>query len=156
MELSLRAVNLLKYVLSSTGEKQVNEKGAEVDVPRRLNGEESAQRRFFFGAVKEFVDKSAEEVNAEIVKYNEFLDKKRADLGEAEKKDEVLQKNEELKEAMKELQEFIAEVNMRKVSFELKDKTVKSLKKYFVEYGGEVGFMAGDDEIVEEIEKQLS
>jgi Skp family chaperone for outer membrane proteins len=169
MTLSHQALLLLKHTLTTTGEKEIDLKGNEVPSPLRLNGEEQAQRRFFFKAVNEKLDKNAEDSQKEIKPIQDKLDemvktaKKENPLKEGESTENydkrinevLITTKPKVLEMIKERNEALVKYNNAKIEFEINDKTLEVVKKYFNEFSNNTKWTVGDDELVLEIEETL-
>lgn len=169
IELSSGALKLLKFCLFFTGEKEFNAQGVEMNSPRRLNGEESAQRRHFvkaFDPVEKDVDGKIDEI---VKEFNAAVDVKKAELKESRPRREdeskedyearvvdILNKDEELLEKMAKTNERTAALRREKCKLEITEKTKEVLKKYFSKFGEEYGFLSADDEYVEELDTALA
>ncbi len=152
--LSQNAMGLIKYILINTGEKEVNAQGQEIDAQRRLNDEESAQRRHYLKIVNPFLIERIEKINALLEKAKEAW--KTANV-KIEKEEAVYEArmNQSLN-ADKALNDAAIAINAEKKEVELTAKTIAVIKKYFTEFGKKNGWLAGDDEFVEEIVKIIS
>lgn len=161
MQLSYNAIKLAKHVSSYTGEKEVNDKGDETLSPRRLNGEESAQRRHFFKAIEAKEKATDTELQSLLSAHNDKVAEARKVL-EAVKMDETpeqkdarilsgLNNNKDLVESLKNTIEKRNVLVAEKFEIELTDKTKSFLKKYFTEFGDKAGYSEGDDETVVEL-----
>lgn len=168
LNLSLKAHAMLKYVLSFTGEKEIDQKGQEVFSPRRLSGEESAQRRHYLKKINAVLDETQEKINEETKdmteKINKGLEKIKKDnpqhKGEEDSKYDmriagILNADVKLIDVNKARNDIIEKYNDEKHEIELTDKTKEVAKKYFDDYGEKIGWASGDDSIVEEIESAL-
>src|SRR3990167_4589555 len=71
INLSQGGFNILRYTLTVTGEKEVNSQGVDVDSQRRLNGEDSAQRRFFLKIVNPLLEEKRGEAQKLLDDYKE-------------------------------------------------------------------------------------
>jgi hypothetical protein len=164
MDLSLSSITLLKFVVSYDGKKEVNADGKEVDSPRRLNGEESAQRRFFFREVARVEEETKPALQAIVDGYNKFLEEKKtgykADNPRAEDETDaawdkrilsLLEKDQDIKARFELVKVESSALNKKIFTLNLTQKTVDFLKKYFKLFGDEVGFLPGDDEAVQEL-----
>jgi len=166
LNLSQSAYTLLKVCLSITGEKELNQKGEEVMSPRRLNGEESAQRRHYFKAI----DSKLEENNKKALEAGDKHNEKLKKLQEDYKKKNPQNKKESTEDYDKRINSLLnndktlmasfaaamavqQQVNKEKFEIDITDKTVEVIKKYYKEYSDQVGWGSGDDEVVEEIEE---
>jgi transketolase len=169
MLLSYKAIRAIKHVLSFSGEKEMNPQGIEVSSVRRLNGEESAQRRHFFKASKEFSEKKDEEEKAILDSQSFKIEQKKAqyrkdfpikDLETEElftkRLDEFLNKDAELKEVLAKTAKDIEVLNNSKTEVAMEDSTYKVVKKYFKDFSEKSGFSADDDDVVEELTDVLS
>ena len=157
MKISLSQVghSLLKYVLTSTGEKEINPNGQEVDTQRRLNGEESAQRRFFLKVVNPLIEENKKEAIKLIDDFKEEWKKENAKKEEETDKEYESRMNIAISNN-KELNEKVSEVLKTKIEVEVTDKTVEVVKKYYKEFGDKNGWLSGDDGAIEEIEAELN
>lgn len=151
---SLQAHSMLKFVLTTTGETEVDPKGNEINSPLRLKGEESAQRRHYFMLLEPVIEKAERGLQeagkthqALVEKEKEKLDKKLSD----EEKDKKLNEIVKLVDSFKNLQELRKKLNEEKIELEVTEKTFNVIKKYFKEYSDKIGFMPGDDETAEEL-----
>jgi hypothetical protein len=164
MDLSLSSITLLKFVASYDGKKEVNADGKEVDSPRRLNNEESAQRRFFLREVARVEEETKPALQAIVDGYNKFLEEKKTgyktDNPRAEKETDeewnkrilsLLENDQEVKDRFELVKVESLALNKKIFSLNLTQKTVDFLKKYFQIFGDEVGFLPGDDEAVQEL-----
>jgi hypothetical protein len=84
MKLSLGAIALLKHVVSYTGQTEVNAEGKEIQSLRRLNGEESAQRRHYFKIAEEVGAPVQTELSKLIEDHNAMVSKKQKEHIKAE------------------------------------------------------------------------
>jgi len=150
MKLTKQALSLLKVVLTTTGEKELNLEGQEVTSSRRLNGEESAQRRHFL--------KVADPILEELGKsQTDFLESAK----EAYKKENPQKKgveNPAYEQGMffalnkdKKMLEDMSKLSKEEVEISPNDKVTAVVKKYFEEYGEKNGWTSGDDDLVEEV-----
>lgn len=168
MQLNFNQISLIRFVLSATGEKEMNPQNQEVDVPLKLNNEESTQRRFFFKNTQEIVDKTNQEINLLTTLHNEQVEELRIKLKEKNPKKEQLEdtKYEEQinilinsdSELRKKMLETQNEVNIKleeENEINVEDKTKKVIKKYFEKYGNDAGFGVADDKIVEQLQEIL-
>ncbi len=168
MKLSTNAILLLKYTLSYSGQIEVGQNGQDVLSPRKLNGEESSQRRHFFKSVEEVTtnyDKMLREEQNKVMyvqnKLKEDLKKEFTKL-ETEKDEEYEERinkkiveNKELIERVEEINKIIKDKQEEEQEFDITPKTLEVVKKYFVKYGDQCGFMPNDDKSVEEIERVI-
>lgn len=171
MQLNFNEISLLRYVLATTGEKEIgrNNEGKEVemDAPRRLNGEDSAQRRHFFKNTQEFIDEIQNNLRVSGDEYRKDLEDEETKL-KASEVEKAGEKEEDYNDRIKKLatsnlSEKLVEKNKKfsetlivKQEIEVTDKTKEVLKKYFKEFGDKIGFMSNDDEVVESINNLLS
>lgn len=164
LSLSYAAVKLLKYTLSYTGEKEVNEKGQEVNSPRRINGEDSSQRRHFTKAVEPLEKEVEDQIEKNQKAHNELVSARRKSLEEQNKKEEgetdskyklridvLLNKEQDLIEAVKSINEKTNQLLDKKLDFEVNDKVYAVMVKYFKAFGDTNGFTDGDDSMVAEL-----
>jgi len=167
--LSHQSLLLLKHTLTTTGEREIDLKGNEVLSSLRLNGEEQSQRRFFFKAVNEKLDKNAEKSQKETKPIQDKLD----EMVKVAKKDNAIKEGETAEaydkrinellitatpktlELIKERNELLNKYNTALLEFEINDKTLEVVKKYFTEFGENNKWTAADDELVMEIEEKL-
>lgn len=154
LKLSQNAYGILKHVLAYTGEKEMNQDGKEIMSPRRLSGEDGAQRRFYFKAIdpllKSAIDEKSKFATQAIEKYKKENKKEK---GETEEK-----YNERVAKTLNSDGNLLLKVNaplMKPLEVELTDKTAETIKKYFKEYGDTNGWTAADDATIEEIENNL-
>lgn len=152
MELSYREIVLMLHILNYTGEKETDPRMQEVDVPRRLSGEESAQRRHFYSNNKDFIEdvekqeKEAREAHAKrYQKEKDALLKKNPTLRPSEVEAE-LNSNVDLLDSIKKYREEKERLGALRNKFALTEKTLLVVRKYFNEYSNVVGFVAADDE----------
>ncbi len=168
IKLTYSAIQLLKHILTTNGDKEINQKGEEVASPRRLNGEESSQRRFYMKAIEDIVKKGDEEINALLQSHNALVEeekkefkeknpKKKAETDKEYENREVisLNKNKKLLDSLEKLNETIKTLNDTAHEITLTENTTKVVKKYFTEFGTKIGFSVGDDETVSAIEESL-
>ena len=164
MQLSYNAAKLLKFVIGHTGEKETNEKGDEADSLRRLNGEESAQRRHYNKAIAELEKEVETTVKTITDKHNEKVAAKKELIkkvkGEAEEAfqarvNTTINQDTELVESFTGINKEIKELLEAKHDVELTDKVKEFVKKYFEEFGKKAGFLEGDDVTVEELQAVL-
>lgn len=166
--LSYNAIKLLKFVLSCTGEKELDERGQEIQSPRRLNGEESSQRRLYFKAINE-IEKTVETALNELVKsHNEKVNAqkeilktsflKKEDQSDKDYEDYLnlmLNNDQNLVESLNQIKKGSQQLMETKQVVEIGEKVLDVLKKYFVEFGEKVGYVTGDDEVIAELEEVL-
>ena len=169
MKMSYNAAKLLKFVLGFTGEKEVSEKGEEINTLRRLNGEESSQRRHFYKAVEK-VEKETEtlvqdltaEHNKKVEERRELFKKRNPQRKGEEEGDferrivKLLNQELDLVESIRKIQKETDLVLEKIFEIEITEKTQTVLKKYFVEFGEKAGFLDGDDKTVEEVQTLLN
>lgn len=168
LKLPLSALALLRFVLTFTGEKEMNSKGEEVDAPRRLSGEESSQRRHFIKAIIPLQEEVTEKVNLLVKEHNAKVGVKREKLKEINQKSDsekesdyeirinnLLNIDVELNESLKSINKEADKFNREEHEIDVMGKTKEVVKKYFGEYGEKIGFGAVDDEWVEAIEDVL-
>lgn len=167
MKLNYNEAMLLWSTIAYTGKMQPGQQG-EVPEPRGLNGEESAQRGHFKKRLVIVEEELTEELTKAREEYKTILEatKIATESLYPKKEDEsdedytarinkILDSGDELKEPFKKLNETVKEINGRVIEFELTEKTLKVLKKYFEIYGNEVGFKSGDDESVISLTEKL-
>lgn len=168
LKLSTSAVTLLRHTFSYTGEKEIGKDGQEVLSPRRLNGDDSAQRRHFFKKTADIVKSYQDVFTGNNEEFNKFSVEVRAKLTsenpqlEGEKPEDyatrinfLLSKSKEMEEKYQELDKKVLEEKKKINVIEVTDKTKEVLKKYFLEFGEKEGFVEADDEHVEEINEAL-
>lgn len=168
MKLSYNAIQVLKNIILFTGEKEVNAQGNDVLVTRRLNVDESSQRRFFLEEIKSTEKEVNSKVQPLVQAHNQLISDKQKEVKEknpiGEKESvEVYEKRINVMlngdiDLVQSAQSVNAEIqNQSNVVFDVNvtDKTSKVLKKYFVEYGVNYGFHPSEDKIVEEITNEL-
>lgn len=164
MKLTASSINLLKFVVSMDGKKEVNADGKEVDSPRRLNGEESCSRRMFMKEALRIEEDLKPEVQKIVDGYNSFLDERRSALKEANPKQEGEEDeayNKRIGALLEADADIIAKFNDVKVKneeltsrvhvIEVSEKVKEFLKKYYLLFGEEVGYVQGDDAATEEL-----
>lgn len=163
MQISLKGINLLRYVSSYNGQK-IEQKGQEVDAPRLLNVDESSQRRHFFKNTEEVIKtfqgkvKELEEAHNNLVKEKKNKTKEENPIKDGEKDydtriNNILNKDSELLESFKNYNEKLNESLLETFEVEVTDKTKQFLKKYYNLYGEEVGYGADVDELNDELSK---
>lgn len=148
--LSTQEYSLLRVVVQTTGEYE-NEKNQETPTPRRLNGEESSQRRHFLGKINPLFDE-ADVARKAIVEpaEKEWKEKNpRVLVGEGLEPERVWEmKMQNALNSNKELEKSILDIYNEKKEIEVTEKTYEFVKKYFVLFGNEAGWLPGDDEKV--------
>ena len=159
MELTYNGANLLRFVLSHTGETEVNDRGQDVPSRRKLGGEESSQRLHFRNATEELVTSTEAKLKELSESHNKNVQEKRTELEKTTKEEAqvlaLLNADEELKNSVKAITEEIAEIYKVKHKIEVTDKTKKVCKKYFDLFGTEVGYVEADDNTVAELSEVL-
>ena len=169
MELTIKEIGLISQCLQHDGTKELNpQTKLEVFASRRLNGEESAQRRHFSKAVQPILEKYNKDFEAIKKDHNDYIEKLTAETKKKNPKEEGQTKEEYnkkiniimsgisgVKGRVEKVNKDIKALEEVKSKIEVTDKTMKVMKKYFKEYGDEAGFEAKDDAVVEEIEKVL-
>ena len=155
INLSQGGFNILKYTLTVTGEKEVNSQGIEVDSQRRLNGEDSAQRRFFLKIVNPLLEEKRGEAQKLLDEHKEVWKKENVKGEEETEKEYETRLNVEMV-GNKKLNDEIGEILKTKMEVDLTNKTFDVVKKYYNEFGDKNGWLVGDDEIVEEINAELN
>ena len=166
--LSQQAAGLIKYTLVYTGEKEINARGQEVDAQRRLNGEDSAQRRFFITKVDPIIEEKQTRINNITTEAKKVLETAKEDWKKANVKIDkeedkayetrmniALTADKELNEKIKAFNESISLINKETVEVELTDKTIAVVKKYVKEFGDKAGWLTADEEFVQEINEAL-
>jgi len=165
LKLNPNEIGLLRKCLTNDGRKEVtkNDKGEEVEVDslRRLNGEESAQRRFFFKACDaslEGFQKELSETQGNFIKVrNEKLAELKAKKGNEKKEEKDLYPELDilLKDEIATANAKIQELTLKKLDIDINDKTKAVVKKYFEDYGNVAGWEAREDAIVTEVMESL-
>lgn len=157
MNISYQALDLLKYVVTYSGGYEMNPEGREVPSFRRLNGEDSSQRRFYVKEADRVMKLVQPMLDAEVKSFNDLVEKKRSALAETmpeapiQTLNAILEQDQELKDASVIANDKVLALKAEKNEVTLSEKTVEFLKKHFVAYGTDAGFKVGDDETVEEI-----
>jgi DNA repair ATPase RecN len=165
MELSIKAINLLKHVLQFDGTKETDLRtGQEVNASRKLNGEESSQRNHFNKAVKPLLEayqaeykELADEFNKKAVeqtkevKENNPKNEEETDKEYNQRINNLVVQDKEYQARVTELSVWLKEKENEIHTFEITDKTKEVVKKYYDIFGNEVGFAVGDDEVIETI-----
>lgn len=164
IKVSYGALKLLKFVLSFTGEKEVNDKGVEINSTRKMNAIDSSQRRHFMTAMTNIERPIEDRIKAESEAFQEKLevakkewkDKHLTNEGESGHAYESrmladLDKDVALTSEVKKINDAIANDYTSTHELPITDKTLDVVKKYFSEYGETSGFMPGDDENVSEL-----
>ena len=150
MKLSCNGHLLLKHTLTFTGEKEIAQNGQDSNTPLRLNGEESAQRRFYFKAIADV--KTHQEIFDEYkqtwIKEHPKGEKEEQQLYDAKVNTEVLES--------KELKKITDDAMSTQIEVELTEKTINVIKKYYKEFGNNAGWTVKDDEVIEEIDNVLA
>ncbi len=169
-KLSVGAVLLLRHTLGYNGEKEIGQDGQEVASPRRLGGVESSQRRHLYKNTEGIAKGYDEKINGLKADFIHFRDQLKEKLKAENKINEnenadayemrignMVIREKEFENKFKEFNAGIVAASKDMASdFELNDKTVEVVKKYYTEFGEKVGFSAGDDDSVDEINKALS
>ncbi len=165
------AMALLTHVVSFDGKKEIGQEGKDIASPRRVSNEESTQRRFFLKEAQKALDPlkpEADAVNEAHKKWQDTLTSIRSSFqtenpkqeGEAPEAYEArivafASQDVNVKEAFepwkKLFTEFHEKHDAQTFELELTSKTVDFLKKYFLEFGEQVGYAPGDDKLVEEL-----
>lgn len=164
MTLSLSAIRIIKYILSYTGEKEIDHQGNDMLSFRRLGNEESSQRRNFFNSIKDCENETSEELNKILKSHNEKVNIKKKELAEkfplldTEKEadferriNNLLNQDEELVESFVSSRKKSEELNKKIFEIKIDEKTNEMIAKYFKEYGDKVGFCHEDDDVVDEL-----
>ena len=168
MQLSTRGISLARYVLSFTDEKVVGPGGQEMNATRRLNGEDSSQRRHFFKNTEEFLRDADEQIKSAQKEYNARLaeikspiqaqNPKAKDESTEDYNDRIVSITkldkalaEELSRIWTEMNEKIDEARQAMCEVETTEKVEALLKKCFLEYGDKAVFSSGEDAGAEEI-----
>jgi len=169
MELTVKAIGLLSTGLQYDGTKEFNPKTKKEEfASRRLNGEESSQRRHFSKAVESALTEYQEKWKEIADKHNGLVKEKTEELkkenpkeekeeGEVYKKriDIMVAQVKEVSDSLREAQEGFNELDVIKNIFEITKETKNVCKKYFEEWGDKVGFEPKDDDVLEELEEAL-
>lgn len=164
MELSYGAINLLRVVVTTDGTRQMNSEGKEELSPLRLNGEESAQRRFFMKESQKIIDEVQPPIQKMVTDYNAMLEakkdvyKKDFPIAESEAQKDydvrmaiALSQDEELVNAVTAVKAEDVIIRETKHSIDITQKTQDFLKKYFILFGDVSGYVMADDSLVEEL-----
>ena len=149
LNVSKQALSLLKVVLTTTGEKELNAEGNEVSSPLRLSGEESSQRRHFLKAVDPILTELGETQNKLFEDVKEAY-RKSSPQGEMKEGDYNIQMIKALNQDDK-FTEDIAALTSEKVEVKVSSNVIAVVKKYFEAYGDKNGWTVGDDGLVEEV-----
>jgi len=170
MEISYNALCLLNHTLLYTGEKEYDPiKKVEVHSSRRLNAEDSSQRRHFtklFDPINTTATKGIQELADN---YNDSVKDCRKALEEASPKKEeendgqfelriiqMLKEDENLKKKLEETQSKTSDLMIGKHTVELTDKTKAVCKKALNDFGESNGFAPADDDLMEELNTVLA
>src|SRR3990167_2680608 len=176
MKLSYSEIALLRHIFTTTGDTEIQANGQEGLSPRRLNGEESSQRRHYTKATKESAElietkvKEIQETHNALVESTREQYKKdnkkevvegakelTAEEKKAEKEAEKLKedlyvsKYQDIKDSLKKAVADVEELYTEKHDVELAAKTLMFLKKYFKLWGENPGWIMWDDETVESL-----
>jgi len=169
MELTAKGIGMISQSLQFDGSKELDpQTKQEVFSSRRLNGEESSQRRHFSKAVepilKEYQEKWKE--TAEI--HNSLIKEKTEELKKENPKEEkeelgayntriniMTAQTKEVSDSLREVQKSLNELDANKHNVEITEETKNVCKKYFEEWGNKVGFEPKDDDTLEELEEAL-
>lgn len=181
IKLNYSEISLLRHILTTTGETELQPNGQEGLSPRKLNGEESSQRRWYTKATKEITEpieakvKEIQETHNALVEttreqYKKDNPKKESAEGAPEitpeqkkldkelekaKEDLYVSKDKDVKDSLKKAAADVEELYKEKHDVELTAKTLTFVKKYYSEWGEKVGWSIGDDEAVEQLEEVL-
>jgi hypothetical protein len=145
-QFSIDALAILKTVLVTTGEKE-NINGQEQPASRRLNGEESSQRRFFITKTEPLFEEAQEKrktlIDSAKIKWKEENPKleNEADKDYDKRCDVLVNVDKDLITAIKEMYAVEHQV-------ELEQKTWNVVYKYFKEFSEAIGWLPGDDDTV--------
>ncbi len=154
MTLGQNALGLIKYILINTGEKEINAQGQEVDAQRRLNGEESSQRRHYLNAVNPLLDEKREKLNKLLETTKEAWKTANPKTEKEEEKAYEVRMSQALVKD-KAFNDAVVAITQEPIEITLTNKTVAVIKKYVSEFGAKVGWLAGDDLVVEEINEAI-
>jgi hypothetical protein len=166
MKLNYSEALLLWATISQNGKMVPSPQGEMPDL-RTLNGEESSQRGHFkkaFQPVEEAMQEKREEARkvlkekidaARIACKSLYPKKDQTDEDYEAYINSLINTDEENKEALKVFNDQVKELNECEEEYDLTEKTLKVLKKYFVEFGDTVGFKIGDDEAVMSLTEKL-
>lgn len=152
MKLTQGACYLLKYIITTTGEKEIASNGQEVNSPLRLNDEETAQRRHFLKKADPLLEAKRTNIQGLIDKAKEEWKKKNP---QGDKDAKVYDAEMNIAINTPELMEKVNAISDETIEIELTDKTIAVLKKYFKEFGDNNGWTTGDDKSVVEIKGVL-
>ena len=166
MQLSVKAIQLLRHVLTYTGEKETDANGNERDAARRLNGVESSQRRHFYKNTEAVVNEYNDTVKAMFDENNKKNKANReqvmADNPKQENEEETVYTarvdalvNKVTNESINEMSKEIKALGEDQHEITLTPETLDVVKKYYAEFGEKTGFTAADDVVIEEVEEAL-
>lgn len=185
IKLDYSEISLLRHILTTTGDTELSPDGKEGLSPRRLNGEDSSQRRWYTKATKEVADAVETKVKEMQEAHNALVEKVRTEYKEKlkkedEKKDKKADKKEKtpeevklekemakvkedahvsndksVKDSLKSTKEEIEKLFEEKYDIDLSDKTIAFVKKIFTAWGDNPGWLLGDDASVAEITETL-
>ena len=168
-------ITLLKHTLSFTGETELGVEGKDVPSARKLNGKESSQRRHFIKNTEEVTKGIEEKIREMQTKHNELLEEVKKEhkaepldeeglTPEEVKAQKALLKAQEnaavagdpkLKESIDGINDEVKVLFEAEHEVEIRPETLEVVKKYFTEWGENIGFNVGDDAAVEALETKL-
>lgn len=167
MTLNYAEAMLLWSTVAYTGKLVPTQDGEQPEY-RSLNGEESSQRGHYKKRLVAIETELKEKITEARNEHSKKVDAARIALESIYKKNEdekdedytnrinsLIDKDEELKKSLAVLNAVLKESNESEHEFDLTEKTLKVLKKYFVEFGDTVGFKSGDDESVISLTEKL-
>lgn len=159
LEVTYLAHQIIKETLVTTGAR-IDLGGKEQPEGRALYGAERSQRSHYLKKLKPIEEKALEESREILDKYKKLYNEKRDALPKEEKnRDQIVQKmfeeDEKLQEAVKERKDGIEAIQQKKHQLKLTPKTMKVLRKYFIQYAVDAGFTSDLDDVVDEIEAAL-
>jgi len=147
LELSLIAIKTLRFLTKFEESKIVGNDGKEINAPRVLSGEDSAQRRFFWRITDSLVEEDAKLISEKVQTHNLLLEKKKEGMDEQEV-EKKLSNDKELVDSLKKLNEFAKENNEKKHEMEITENTFDFLSGVF---RGWQSWAQEDDFIYEEL-----
>src|SRR3990167_11381907 len=129
MKLSYSEIALLRHIFTTTGDTELQANGQEGLSPRRLNGEESSQRRHYSKAAKEIVEPIEARIKEIQETHNALVESTREQYKKDNKK-EVVEGAKELtaeeKKAEKEAEKLKEDLYVSKYQ-DIKDSLKKAV-----------------------------
>lgn len=177
MKLSFLEIVVLRTILNFSGDMEPGQDGKEVLAARKLNGQESSQRRHFTKNTHEVVSKvnelaksAPDQINElkkqkedEYTKENPLIldnlsdeEKKTVKESHVKSKNEFVNSQEDLKNLIEKLNGDYKKASEEEHEIELKQDTLIIIKKYFAEWGEKVGWLPSQDELIEKLEIKLN